>query len=139
MLRWKLKKSIPFEADETVISYMRQPARAEGVDIVTALAASALCVNTRPWPKAQPVPGRDLEFVARAISLLGDKKATLLARVSGVALTTVIVRGSVLCGYRCTELPVHSGDSHQRCCWMRFIPWLPIIRIPGAKGSVRCR
>jgi len=24
MLRWKLKKSVPFEADETVISYMRQ-------------------------------------------------------------------------------------------------------------------
>ena len=33
-----------------------------------------------------------------------------MARVSGVALTTTIVRGDVLCGYRCTELPVHSGD-----------------------------
>src|SRR5260370_30998699 len=38
MLRWKLKKSVPFEADETVISYMRQPARGDGVDVVTALA-----------------------------------------------------------------------------------------------------
>src|SRR5438445_5895088 len=38
MLRWKLKKSIPFDADETVISYMRQPAREKGVDVVTALA-----------------------------------------------------------------------------------------------------
>jgi len=24
MLRWKLKKSVPFEVDETLISYMRQ-------------------------------------------------------------------------------------------------------------------
>ena len=45
-----------------------------------------------------------------AISLLEDKKATLLARVYGVALTTAIVRGEVLCGYRCTELPAHSGN-----------------------------
>jgi len=30
MLRWKLKKSIPFDADETVISYMRQPRSREG-------------------------------------------------------------------------------------------------------------
>src|SRR6266849_3866696 len=38
MLRWKLKKSVPFEADETLISYMRQAPREAGVDIVTALA-----------------------------------------------------------------------------------------------------
>ncbi len=38
MLRWKLKKSVPFEADETVISYMRQAPRESGLDIVTALA-----------------------------------------------------------------------------------------------------
>ena len=38
MLRWKLKKSVPFEADETVISYMHQAPRETGVDVVTGLA-----------------------------------------------------------------------------------------------------
>src|SRR5260370_14315009 len=38
MLRWKLKKSVPFEADETLTSYMRQAPREAGVDVVTALA-----------------------------------------------------------------------------------------------------
>jgi len=37
MLRWKLKKSVPFEVDETLISYMRQAPREGGVDVVTAL------------------------------------------------------------------------------------------------------
>jgi len=55
-------------------------------------------------------PGVILSSSLAAISLLGDKTATLLARVSGVSLTTVIVRAGVLCGFRCTELPVHSGD-----------------------------
>jgi type IV pilus assembly protein PilM len=111
MLRWKLKKSIPFDADETVISYMRQPARAQGVDVVTALARLRIVREYEALAEgASLFPGVILSSSLAAISLLGDKKATLLARVSGVALTTVVVRGGVLCGFRCTELPVHSGD-----------------------------
>jgi type IV pilus assembly protein PilM len=111
MLRWKLKKSIPFDAEETVISYMRQPARAEGVDIVTALARLRIVREYEALAEAANLhPGVILSSSLAAISLLGDSQATLLARVSGVALTTAIVRGDVLCGYRCTELPVHSGD-----------------------------
>jgi type IV pilus assembly protein PilM len=111
MLRWKLKKSIPFDADETVISYMRQPARAEGVDIVTALARLRIVREYEALAEGANLdPGVILSSSLAAISLLEDKKATLLARVSGVALTTAIVRGGVLCGYRCTELPAHSGD-----------------------------
>jgi type IV pilus assembly protein PilM len=111
MLRWKLKKSIPFEADETVISYMRQPAREEGVDIVTALGRLRIIREYEALAEGASLhPGVILSSSLAAISLLGEEKATLLARVSGVALTTAIVRGDVLCGYRCTELPVHSGD-----------------------------
>jgi len=111
MLRWKLKKSIPFEADETVISYMRQPARAEGIDIVTALARLRIVREYEALAEgASLCSGVILSSSLAALSLLLEKKATLLARVSGVALTTAIVRGGVLCGFRCTELPVHSGD-----------------------------
>jgi len=31
MLRWKLKKSVPFEVDETLLSYMLQPSRGDGM------------------------------------------------------------------------------------------------------------
>jgi type IV pilus assembly protein PilM len=111
MLRWKLKKSIPFEADETVISYMRQPARAEGVDIVTTLARLRIVREYEALAEGASLgPGVILSSSLAAISLLEDDKATLMARVSGVALTTAIVRGDVLCGYRCTELSAHSGD-----------------------------
>jgi hypothetical protein len=34
----------------------------------------------------------------------------LLARISGSALTTAIVRSGSLCGYRCTELPAHGAS-----------------------------
>src|SRR5207245_10414134 len=34
MLRWKLKKSVPFEVDETLISYLRQAPREGGGEVV---------------------------------------------------------------------------------------------------------
>jgi type IV pilus assembly protein PilM len=106
MLRWKLKKSVPFEADETVISYMRQPPREAGVDVVTALARLRIIREYESLAEKVGLhPGVVLSSSLASISLLEDEKATLLARVSGSALTTAIVRQGVLCGYRCTDLP----------------------------------
>jgi type IV pilus assembly protein PilM len=111
MLRWKLKKSVPFEADETMISYMRQAPREDGVDVVTALARLRIVREYEALAEgASLYPGVVLSSSLAAITLLDDRQPTLLAKVSGVALTTAIVREGVLCGYRCTELPVHSGQ-----------------------------
>jgi type IV pilus assembly protein PilM len=108
MLRWKLKKSVPFEADETLISYMRQPPRDGGVDIVTALARLRIIREYESLAEAAGlVPGVILSSSLTAIALLDEQKPTLLARVSGSALTTAIVREGMLCGYRCTELPAY--------------------------------
>ena len=106
MLRWKLKKSVPFEVDETLISYMRQSPREDGVDIVTALARLRIIREYEALAEtAQLQPGVVLSSSLAAITLLDDQRPTLLARVSGNSLTTAIVREGVLCGYRCTELP----------------------------------
>src|SRR6267143_1539037 len=111
MLRWKLKKSVPFEADETLISYMRQAPRESGVDVVTALARLRIIREYESLVEGTGLyPGIVLSSSLAAISLLEDEKPTLLARVSGATLTTAIVRGGVLCGYRCTELPAHGAN-----------------------------
>src|SRR5467141_4037896 len=108
MLRWKLKKSVPFEADETLISYMRQAPRETGIDVVTALARLRIIREYESLAEGIGLrPGVVLSSSLAAISLVEDEKPTLLARVSGSTLTTAIVRRGVLCGYRCTELPAH--------------------------------
>jgi type IV pilus assembly protein PilM len=111
ILRWKLKKSVPFDADETVISYMRQPGRQDGVDVVTALARQRIVREYEGLAEAAGLnPGVVLSSSLAALSILDGDKPNLLARVSGTSLTTAIVRDTILCGYRCTELPVHSAD-----------------------------
>jgi len=111
MLRWKLKKSVPFEVDETLLSFMRQAPRGEGVDIVTAIARLRIVKEYEALLDGPGLrPGVVLSSILAAISLLDDHKPTLLARVSGTSLTTAIVREGVLAGYRCTELPTHAGE-----------------------------
>ncbi|HTB93447.1 MAG TPA: hypothetical protein VK728_11495 [Candidatus Sulfotelmatobacter sp.] len=111
MLRWKLKKSVPFEVDETLLSYMRQPPRGEGVDVVTAIARLRIIKEYEALLEPQSLrAGVVLSSTLAAISLLEDSRPTLLARLSGTSLTTAIVREGVLAGYRCTELPATAAE-----------------------------
>lgn len=111
MLRWKLKKSVPFEVDETLLSYMRQAPRTDGVDVVTAIARLRIIKEYEALLEAATLrPGVVLSSTLAAISLLHGQRPTLLARISGTSLTTAIVRDGVLAGYRCTELPTHAGE-----------------------------
>ena len=111
LLRWRLKKSVPFEAEETLISYMRQAPREDGVDIVTGLARLRIIREYEQLLEAAgATPGVVMSSTLAAIPLLEDGRPILLARVAGKALTTAIVREGVLCGYRCIDLPVDKGD-----------------------------
>lgn len=106
MLRWKLKKSVPFETEETLVSYMRQEPRGQGVDVVVGLARSPVVREYEALMEAAGLrPGVVLTSALAAVALLEDPRTTLLARVCGSWLTTAIVRAGVLCGYRCTDLP----------------------------------
>ncbi len=110
MLRWKLKKSVPFEAEETLVSYMRQAPREEGVDVVTGLARLRIVREYELLAEAAGLrAGVVLTSCLAAITLLSDRRPALLARVCGTSLTMAIVREGVLCGYRCTDLPGDAG------------------------------
>ena len=111
LLRWRLKKSVPFEAEETLISFMRQAPREEGVDIVTGLARLRIVREYEQLVESVGMAaGVVMSSSLAAVPLLDDQRPSLLARVSGTSLTTAIVREGVLCGYRCTELPAEASQ-----------------------------
>ena len=106
ILRWRLKKSVPFEAEETVISYMRQSPRDDGVDIVTGLARLRIVREYEALVESVGMsPGVVMSSTLAVVPLLPDGRPSLLARVAGTSLTTAIVREGMLCGYRCITLP----------------------------------
>jgi type IV pilus assembly protein PilM len=111
MLRWKLKKSVPFDMADTVLSYVRQVAQENGVDVVTAIARLRV---VREYEELLESAGVRAGVVSSsslaALALLEDSHSILLARISDQALTTAIVRDGVLCGFRCTELPARGVE-----------------------------
>jgi type IV pilus assembly protein PilM len=111
LLRWRLKKSTPFEAEETIISFMRQAPREEGVDIVTALARLRIIREYEQlMQSAGLAPGVVLSSTLAALPLVEDRRSTLLARVAGRTLTTAIIREGILWNYRCIELPADGNE-----------------------------
>jgi type IV pilus assembly protein PilM len=111
LLRWRLRKSVPFDLEEMLVSYTRQAPRENGVNVVTALARLPIVREYEDVVRASKLrPGVVLSSAIAAVALVDDKRPALMVRIAGNALTTAIVRGGMLCGYRCTELPAHSSQ-----------------------------
>ena len=107
LLRWKLKKSVPFDVEEILLSYVRQAPRETGVNVVTALGRVSVVREYEAVLRAAKLrPGIVLSSSIAAAALLEDERPTLFVRIAGSALTTAIVRGDVLCSYRCADLPL---------------------------------
>jgi type IV pilus assembly protein PilM len=110
LLRWRLKKSVPFDVDETVVSFMRQDGRDGSLEIVAAVARQSIVREYEDLAAslnshAAVVLGSTLA----TLPLLEERGATLLVRMSGRTLTTVIVQGENLAVYRSGEMHADIG------------------------------
>jgi len=123
LLRWRLRKSVPFDLEEMLVSYTRQAPRENGVNVVTALARLPIVREYEAVVRASKLrPGVVLSSSIAAVALLNDERATLMVRIAGNTLTTAIVRGGILCGYRCTELPVEGRELAPRMLLDEIFP-----------------
>jgi type IV pilus assembly protein PilM len=123
LLRWKLKKSLPFEMADTVLSYVQQPSREGGADIVTTIARLRVI---REYEGLVESVGLNAGVVSSsslaALALLESDGPTLVARVSDRSLTTAIIRSGALHGYRCTELPVRGKEVSPQALFDEIYP-----------------
>jgi type IV pilus assembly protein PilM len=109
LLRWRLKKSVPFDVEETVVSWMRQNGREGGLEVLTAVARQRILREYEESVEAVgATAGVVLSSSLASLPLLEERGATILIRMSGRTLTTVIVRGGNLCVYRSTDMPAEA-------------------------------
>jgi len=110
LLRWRLKKSVPFDVDETVVSWMRQTGREGNLEILTAVARSGIVREYEEIVESLGAKvGVVLSSTLSTLPLLEVRGATLLVRMCSRTLTTVIVQGGNLCVYRSTEMPAEAS------------------------------
>lgn len=109
VIRWRLKKSVPFDVEDTVVSWMRQAGLHGNLEVVTAIARRSIL---REYEEIVESLGArsciSLSSTLATLPLLEERGATLLARISGKTLTTVIVNGANLCVYRATDMLAES-------------------------------
>ena len=140
ILRWRLKKSVPFEAEETLISYMRQSPRDDGVDIVTGLARLRIVREYESLVESVGMsPGVVMSSTLAAVPLLPDGRPALLARVAGSTLTTAIVREGVLCGYRCITLPADARQVTPQALLDEIYPLAAYYQDSWSEGIAQVR
>lgn len=105
MLRWRLKKSLPFDAEEAAISWMKQSNRDGKPEIVATVARQKII---REYESAAEDKGIAVGVVQSStlatLAMLDRELTTLLIRMSNRNLTTAIARGDTLCVYRSTEM-----------------------------------
>ena len=79
LLRWRLKKSVPFDVDETVVSWMRQTGKEGALEVVTAVARQRIVREYEDLVEPLDVKSRViLSSTLTALPLLSDSGSTLL-------------------------------------------------------------
>jgi type IV pilus assembly protein PilM len=110
LVRFRLKKSVPFEVETAVVSYIQQP-NPEGaktgpnVDVLAAAMASDIVRQYEaPFRLAGFQPGLVTTSSLAALNLLASARISLLVKLSGRVLSVLVLQGNTVNLARCMEL-----------------------------------
>ena len=106
LVRFRIKKSVPFDIESAAVSYHVQPARGRGkIDVVAAVVAREIVVRYEaPFRAANYVPGLVTTSSLAALNLMRAEGIAVLAKLSGHALSVMVLDGTALRLARCVEL-----------------------------------
>jgi len=107
LLRFRLRKSVPFDTEDSSVSYSIQPAGppsapADAIHVLTAIAPQKIIRQYEELLEGrQKRVAVALSSTLAALPLVDDARPCLLARLCGNTLTTVIVHSGAMAVYRC--------------------------------------
>lgn len=106
LVRFRVKKSIPFDIESAAIGYHVQPGRGRGkIDVVVAVVAIEIVARYEaPFRAANYIPGFVTTSALAALNLVQDDGIAVLAKLSGRALSVMVLDGPALRLARCVEL-----------------------------------
>ncbi len=93
LIRWRLKKGVPFDVDSAALSYQVQRPVADGRPLSVLVAVSPIEVITQYEAAIRKLalqPGYVSVSVASTLNLLGDQGVTMLVKLAGRVLSLVV-------------------------------------------------
>src|SRR5271170_3013773 len=110
LVRFRLKKSVPFEVDTAVVSYVEQPRTSNSpasarVEILAAvMSAEIVAQYEAPFRTAGFHPGLVTTSSIAALNLLAPDGISLLVKLSGRVLSVLVLQESTVNLARCIEM-----------------------------------
>ncbi len=107
LVRFRMKKSVPFDVETAAVSYYPQPRAADDkhIEVVVAILAPEIVSSYEtPFREAGYVPGFVTTSALAMMSLLEPDGVALIVKVSGRTLTAIVLDGTKLKLVRCVEM-----------------------------------
>jgi type IV pilus assembly protein PilM len=92
LIRWRLKKAVPFDADTAAISYQVQKSSDKRISVLVAVSPLEVVTQYEAAVrKLGLVPGHVSISVATALNLVVEQGVTMLAKLAGHTLSLVVI------------------------------------------------
>ncbi len=105
LIRFRLKRSVPFDVESAAMSYWVQPAANKKVDVVVVMAPLEIVARYEaPFRAAGMNPGLVTTSSIAALELAPESGLSVMAKISGRVLTVLVRDKGALKLTRCLEL-----------------------------------
>jgi type IV pilus assembly protein PilM len=106
LIRFRLKRSVPFDVESAAMSYWVQTAVNKKVDVVVVMAPLEIVARYEaPFRAAGMNPGLVTTSSIAALELADESGLSVMAKISGRVLTVLVRDNGALKLARCLELP----------------------------------
>jgi type IV pilus assembly protein PilM len=111
LVRFRVKRSVPFDVESAAVSYFAQPTTDKKVDVVVVMAPLEIVARYEsPFRTAGWNPGLVTTSCLAALELASDHGLNVVAKLTGRTLTVLVRQKSVVKLVRCLELPTAELD-----------------------------
>ena len=122
LIRFRLKRSVPFDVESAALSYWAQPGGAKKFDVLVTMAPLEIVSRYEaPFRAAGLAPGFVTTSALAALELAPEGGLTVLAKLTGRALTVLVRDRGVVKLARCVELPTTGLDDVAAVLFPTFV------------------
>jgi len=106
LLRFRMKKSVPFEVDSAIFSYAAQPRKnQEKIEVLAAVMSQEIVAHYEAPFRAHGFhPGLITTSSLAALNLMQPEQVTMLVKLSGRILSVLVLDSNVIKLARCVEM-----------------------------------
>jgi type IV pilus assembly protein PilM len=106
LVRFRLKRSVPFDVESAVVSYWAQTGANKRVDVVVVMAPLEIVSRYEaPFRAVGMIPGLVTTSSVAALELAPEVGLNVMAKLTGHVLTVLVRQKGALKLARCLELP----------------------------------